>query len=184
MDRSATFLLSACPATHSSEGHSFGLSAPGVTPARALVGMVTLSLGAFRRGARASHADVRPGRVRVQQGRSLDRRFGAAARPRWSAHFTALLEPLLTAPLWPIHDTNIACHAILDHVQAPPGHSQRDATVWHPNAKGLSGSSKARLNDGGLPVAALRSRNSNSRYLFQLDAISTPRWRRPLRARP
>jgi hypothetical protein len=29
-----------------------------------------------------------------------------------SAHFTALLEPLLTAPLWLIHDTNIAYHAI------------------------------------------------------------------------
>ena len=29
-----------------------------------------------------------------------------------SAHFTALLEPLLTAPLWLIHDTNIAYHAV------------------------------------------------------------------------
>ena len=29
-----------------------------------------------------------------------------------SAHFTALLEPLLTAPLWLIHDTDVAYHAI------------------------------------------------------------------------
>ena len=46
---------------------------------------------------------------------SLGRSIAASGHPLvrgGSAHFTALLQPLLTAPLWLIHDTSIAYHAI------------------------------------------------------------------------
>jgi hypothetical protein len=46
---------------------------------------------------------------------SLGRSIATSGHPfvrGGSAHFTALLQPLLTAPLWLIHDTSLAYHAI------------------------------------------------------------------------
>jgi hypothetical protein len=46
---------------------------------------------------------------------SLGRSIATSGHPLvrgGSAHFTALLQPLLTAPLWLIHDTSVAYHAI------------------------------------------------------------------------
>ena len=84
-----------------------------VTPARALVGMVALS--AIARSA-AGFARPTPTYFPDEYLYStLGRSIAETGRPLvrgGSAHFTALLEPLLTAPLWLIHDTNIAYHAI------------------------------------------------------------------------
>jgi hypothetical protein len=83
------------------------------TPARALTGMIALSV-LFRSA--AGFARVTPTYFPDEYlYSSLGRSIAESGRPLvrgGSAHFTALLEPFLTAPLWLIHDTNVAYHAV------------------------------------------------------------------------
>jgi hypothetical protein len=84
-----------------------------VSPASALTGMVVLSalvrsLLGFARATPTYFPDE-------YMYSALSRSIAESGRPvvrGGSAHFTALLEPLVTAPLWLLHDTRLAYHLI------------------------------------------------------------------------